>query len=427
VAYNTLHALHALVRAREAGDATLESAIERGLAIAPQLIRNEIEDPQASRALRAYLLYIESLRGENEVAAVTALWREKSKHAPSVETVGWLLSALGKNASQSPVAKELLGSLDNRASETASMATFTESYSDAEHVILHSDERSNAIALEGVLHAAPDHDLAPKLAKGLLAHQKQGRWGNTQENVFAALALRAYFDHYEKDVPSFDARVFLGAVLALDGSYHGRTTQQASTTVPMRYLAEHPRESLVVQKIGTGRMYYRLGLSYAPKSLALAPTAQGFEVERSYEGVDDPSDVTRDASGTWYVKAGARVRANVTMVAKARRFNVALVDPLAAGFEPMQASLHGMQQDPGSGGAPCPVCKMWWGPWWEHQNERDERSEAFTSTLDGGVYTYSHMLRATTPGEFIVAPAKAEEMYTPETFGRSGSDRVVVR
>ena len=29
-------------------------------------------------------------------------------------------------------------------------------------------------------------------------------------------------------------------------------------------------------------------------------------------------------------------------------------------------------------------------------------------------------------GEFVVPPAKAEEMYSPEVFGRSGSDRVIV-
>jgi hypothetical protein len=57
---------------------------------------------------------------------------------------------------------------------------------------------------------------------------------------------------------------------------------------------------------------------------------------------------------------------------------------------------------------------------------RDERAEAFTTLLWDGVYDYSYMARATTPGEFIVPPAKAEEMYTPEVFGRSGSDLVIV-
>ena len=36
------------------------------------------------------------------------------------------------------------------------------------------------------------------------------------------------------------------------------------------------------------------------------------------------------------------------------------------------------------------------------------------------------MTRATTPGAFVAPPAKAEEMYAPETFGRTGTDWVVV-
>ena len=35
-------------------------------------------------------------------------------------------------------------------------------------------------------------------------------------------------------------------------------------------------------------------------------------------------------------------------------------------------------------------------------------------------------VRASTPGVFITAPAKAEEMYSPETFGRSAGEVVEV-
>lgn len=69
----------------------------------------------------------------------------------------------------------------------------------------------------------------------------------------------------------------------------------------------------------------------------------------------------------------------------------------------------------------------WWVPWYEHQNMRDDRAEAFTSLLWDGVYEYTSIARATTPGTFIVPPAKAEEMYSPEVFGRSGSDWVIVK
>ena len=71
---------------------------------------------------------------------------------------------------------------------------------------------------------------------------------------------------------------------------------------------------------------------------------------------------------------------------------------------------------------------FWWWQrtWYEHQNLRDERAEAFTSLLWPGVHEYAYVTRATTPGSFVTPPAKAEEMYAPETFGRSASERVVV-
>ncbi|MFO7623628.1 MAG: hypothetical protein R6V73_04700, partial [Anaerolineales bacterium] len=52
--------------------------------------------------------------------------------------------------------------------------------------------------------------------------------------------------------------------------------------------------------------------------------------------------------------------------------------------------------------------------------------EGFGPLLWDGVYEYSYIARATTPGRFIVPPAKAEEMYSPEVFGRSSSMVVIV-
>lgn len=65
----------------------------------------------------------------------------------------------------------------------------------------------------------------------------------------------------------------------------------------------------------------------------------GFTVLRTYEAVDDPADVRQDEDGTWIVKAGARVRVRLTMVAPNRRYHVALVDPLPAGFESLNPAL----------------------------------------------------------------------------------------
>jgi hypothetical protein len=174
-------------------------------------------------------------------------------------------------------------------------------------------------------------------------------------------------------------------------------------------------------------MYYRVGLDYAPRDLHLDPADYGFAVTREYEAVDDPADVRRDADGTWHVKAGARVRVRLAMVAPMRRYHVALVDPLPAGFEVINPGLATSGALPPDEAAnPDRRSWWWWRTWYEHENLRDDRVEAFTSLLWEGVYDYTYVARATTPGNFVVPPTKAEEMYTPETFGRAGSDRVLI-
>ena len=147
-------------------------------------------------------------------------------------------------------------------------------------------------------------------------------------------------------------------------------------------------------------------------------------VERTYEAIDDSGDVTRDADGTWHIKPGAEVRVRLTMVADSRRTHVALVDPLPAGLEPLNPELAVTGPIPVEDDSPPET--YWWWQWYEHDNLRDDRVEAFASLLGAGTYEYTYVARATTPGTFIVPPTKAEEIYAPETFGRSGSDVVVV-
>jgi len=63
---------------------------------------------------------------------------------------------------------------------------------------------------------------------------------------------------------------------------------------------------------------------------------------------------------------------------------------------------------------------------WDHVEMRDNRSEAFAMTHPEGSHRFAYTARATTPGTFIAAPSKAEEMYSPETFGRSAGTTVTI-
>ena len=429
--FHSIHAAHALARAGQKGFQVPKEMTSHSLSYLREI---ESHYPRwysykVRNTLTAYALYVRAQMGDRDPSRARRLTKDAGLANLQPEAVGWLLSVLADDPASTAELAEIRRYLDNRVVETAGAAHFATSYQEKEgYLLLASNRRADGIILEGLMLVDPDSDLIPKIVRGLLAHRKRGRWGNTQENVFILLALDRYFNVYEAQTPDFVARVWLGDQYVAGFEFRGRSTDYQAVTVPMSYLVERKgTQDLILSKEGDGRLYYRLGLSYAPTSLELAPMDQGFAVERSYEGVDDPADVTQDEHGVWHVKAGTRVRVRLTMVAPTRRYHVALVDPLPAGFETLNPALAvtgSIPQDPGDQGS----SRYWWWrwTWYEHQNLRDERAEAFASLLWDGIHTYTYVVRATTPGEFVVPPPKAEEMYSPEVFGRGGTDRVLV-
>jgi uncharacterized protein YfaS (alpha-2-macroglobulin family) len=369
--------------------------------------------------------------GERDVAKAEQLIREAgSVEKLPLEAVAWIYPVfIGDSGSASRLAA-IRKLVDNKVEETAAAAHFVTGYSDGNYLLLHSDRRVDALFLEALIADQPKNDVIPKLVEGLLGHRTAGHWESTQENAWVLLAMDRYFNTYEKVTPDFVARVWLGDRYAGEHAFKGRTTERHGIDIPMQWLADqgNPLSQLVVMKDdpGKGRLYYRIGMTYAPTDLRLPPRDNGFTVTREYEAVDDKSDVRRAQDGTWRVKAGARVRVRVTMVVPARRTHVALVDPLPAGLEILNPALKVTGEIPKDPKDPRGGGRWWWRPWYEHQNLRDERAEAFASLVWDGVHTYSYVARATTPGTFVVPPPKAEEMYHPETFGRGAGDRLIV-
>ncbi|NVB84169.1 MAG: hypothetical protein HOV81_37685, partial [Kofleriaceae bacterium] len=379
-------------------------------------------------AISSYALYTRKLMGDLDIKKAQKLFAEAGVTKLSMEANGWLLATLAQNADAAAERKAIVRHALNKVSETAGAANFTTGYADGNYLLLSSNRRVDGVMLDALIQEQKDNDLIPKIVTGLLAHRKAGRWLNTQENTFILLALDRYFQTYEKVTPDFVARVWLGKDYAGDHAFKGRSTDYHDIDIPMAFVASHDKSDLTIQKDGKGRLYYRIGMSYAPASLKLDPADYGFVVQRRYEAVDDPKDVVHANDGTWHIKAGSRVRVKLTMVNENRRYHVALVDPIPAGLEPMNPALAvtgPIPTDPKEQQARG-VYWWWYGPWYEHQNMRDERVEAFASLLWEGVHEYEYVARATTPGNFVVPPPKAEEMYMPETFGRGGSDRVIV-
>jgi uncharacterized protein YfaS (alpha-2-macroglobulin family) len=434
--FPSVHAAHALTVADSHGIDVPTRVLERARIYLRDIRQYLPSDwsPQVRNTIRAYALYVLNEMGSPEPGETEKLAQKSVGEELPLEAAGWLLATLADQPSESDAQKELRQAIDNRAVEEAGTAQFTTEYgNDQGHVVMHSNRRSDAVILDALLRSTPDSSLVPKVVEGLMAHRTKGRWSNTQENVFVLLALRQYFDTFEEESPDFAARMWLGDEYLGEHEYRERTTDNRRVEVPVSAVREVSENSeggkadLTVSREGSGRMYYRIGLRYAPESLDLEARERGFAVERTYEPVDADDDVQKTEDGTWQIEAGSRVRVRLRMVAPARRHHVALVDPLAGGFESLNPAIATAEPVPEDPKDDADGAQWWWHrPWFEHQNLRDERTEAFASTVGAGVHEYTYVVRATTPGEFVVPPPKAEEMYHPETFGRGGTDRVIV-
>ncbi|MCD4753926.1 MAG: hypothetical protein K8R40_12715, partial [Anaerolineaceae bacterium] len=297
IPYHTVHVAHALQRAREMGYEIPEQLWSTVLNYITY-----IEDyypywysEQARWTISAYALYVRERMGDADPSKAAALLDEAGVETISLDGLAFIWQVLANTDAYETELTEIRRHVNNRVVETAGAANFTNAYSDSDYVLLHSNRRTDALLLDALINDNPQSDLIPKVVKGLMAHRTRGHWGNTQENVFILLALHRYFETYEAQTPDFVARIWLGDTYAGSNEFSGYSTDYQQINIPMDYLLEAMSEDelqdLIVEKDGDGRLYYRLGLRYAPTDLRLPPQDMGFVVQRVYEGVDDPDDV----------------------------------------------------------------------------------------------------------------------------------------
>jgi alpha-2-macroglobulin len=295
-----------------------------------------------------------------------------------------------------------------------------------------SNIRSTAIVLNSLVRGDVADAPIRQMVRWLLASREDGRWGNTQENALAMEALVAYYRKYESVAPDFTADVKAGTEDLAREVFKGRSTKSTVKEVPMsKVLAQGEAgtsRSLTFTREGTGTLFYTARLRYAVDELFHDGLDNGFRIDRTYEPYVESG--SRPASSTY--KAGDLVRVTLRFnLTKERRF-VAVTDPLPAGFEAVEswfatsaAALSSQQdrqtEEEGN-----------WNWWWErggfdHVERHDDRIQLFATRLSDGVHEFSYIVRATTVGTFRTAPARAEEMYEPEVFGRTATAVIEVR
>jgi uncharacterized protein YfaS (alpha-2-macroglobulin family) len=359
---------------------------------------------------------------------------------------GFLLHALAVGKGPGATVKELAGELSSELRITSDSAFVAENIGDEYAVLLDSEARTGAIVLRGLLAADPKHALASQLARGLVSQRAHGTWRSTQETAFALIALDAYRRAQEAAPARFTAKVWLGEKTIRSTSFNGKLVADHSF-VELAKLPEALSGALVFEKDGPGKLFYETRLKYVRATLPAAPLDAGFFVQKALRAVE-PSSLsaalgTIADAGVTRFGAGNLVLADLVVVTPSPRDYVVIDDPLPAGFEAVDAGLAttaAWLDVPGSSSTAdqegCEGCESGRDAQahgrafldsWYRREVRDDRVLFFVDHMAAGMYHYRYLARATSMGTFVVPPTKAEEMYTPETFGRTGAEMVVVQ
>ncbi|GMU40798.1 MAG: hypothetical protein AMXMBFR23_16640 [Chloroflexota bacterium] len=293
-----------------------------------------------------------------------------------------------------------------------------------------------ALVLQALVAADPQHPLIEETVRWLVAARDAQRWSGVVERAQAIMGLGDFAAMTGERAGDYDYRVSFDDADLLTGRFvpaEGRNFDAAM--LPLASVKPGEVHRLAFSRERTdARMYYTALLRYGLPATEVEALNRGIAVSRRYSLLSDPE---RTVSGA---RLGEVVRVTLTVVTTADRKFVSVEDLLPAGLEAIDTSLattpievrqqlarerQQALEDATDGGVSAPWFGWYWSPW-DESAARDDRYTLFASELPRGVHEYVYYARATTPGDFFVAPARAEESAFPEVFGRSDSGRFTV-
>jgi len=282
----------------------------------------------------------------------------------------------------------------------------------------------------------PEHQLLAQSVRWLVVARSTQSWHTFIDRALAILALTTYATNTGELAGDYSYKVLLDDKQVLDGLVKpGTSPIEKQTKIPLSTITPGKTSILDVSRGGlkSGRLYYTLDLRYLTPAKDIDALNRGFAVSHTYTLLAAPDKPIGAA------RLGDTVRVTVTVVAGADRNYVTVEDFLPAGLEPIETRLR--TTDPalreqlerervaayqkGTGTFMAPWFKWYYNPW-QQTDIRDDRVVLKTDRLPRGVYEYTYYARATTTGDFFVAPVFAGESYFPEVFGRSDSGRFTV-
>jgi alpha-2-macroglobulin len=378
-----------LIRAKEHGKTVPDYAIKAALNWLHDYVRQEHNDAKDFPAL-AYAHYVLARAKADDLPALRYFYDTRMGQLPSQLAKAQLAAALAQYGDTGRAAAAYAAAFEPPPKRAVGLR----------YIDYGSDLRDSAAVLA---FAAGDPTVRPRLTAvmdriaEMFAHS--GRT-STQEQAWLLMAAEAA------------VRVTGGTMTIAEG---GGAVQTRSEPLYLRRPLGSAAAPVTVANRGTGPAWRTVSITGVPRA-ELPPESKGYTITRTIFKPDGtPADPKKVRQTDLFVVVIKGKRSDPS-----RASRTLVVDLLPAGFEIENAAVGGESAG-----------KYAWLKNLTDTVYTEQRDDRFIAALDfsegTGEFTLAYVVRAVTPGEFVYPALVIEDMYEPETTGRTAIGRLTVQ
>ena len=408
--YASVYALHLLIEARERGYVVPPDLLSKGNTWLQQLAASPAKDIHDVRS-RAYAVYLLTRQATVTTAYLAALRETLDKKFTTANAVTWQKDSIAvflaasyklmKDEKQAAkLIEEPLAQLQKRGEPYRFERYYDPLIRDAQTLYIvskHFPERARKLSVETM---------------GAMVKTIQDGRFNTHSAAYVILALDAYAAQVESKMAG-----------KLSIAEIGKDGKAQMLAAPQNLVVRVPfAASAAKLKFGNESdltTYFAIVESGFDKAPPMSELKSGLEIIREY--------VDTEGKPINAVKVGQEliVRLKFRAIGRDMVPNVALVDLLPGGFEPVLNPVDAPGIQPAKkGGFVNRLGNV--GGWnVEYADVREERVVLY-GTVNAAMSEYRYRIRATNVGTFVVPPAYGESLYERDVQARSMPGKIVV-
>lgn len=414
--FMTAYVVDGLTLAKQAGYEVDDDRIVRGRDKLIAMLQAGTDDSGRSldAETRAFMLYALAETGGVDGTYVDKLYGERNNLQPYGRALLALTLSLQKDKRAIEIANEI-----ERTVRKDSRVAYWHSQREARLDFSEEDQtEGTALSLKALSRIKPDSPLLPFVARWLVSDRTNSYyWNSTKDTAFAIYGLIDYVKVSRELSPAYDLEVYVNGENVLTERVTDANAAH-SFVIARKGGAVGPTNHIRIVKRGKGSLYFSSALEYYTGEEEVAARGSAdLNVTREYHRL---SVVEENYQLKWALSPlTGEIRSGDLIVVKLRltgknASHLMLEDPIPAGAEQLP-SVGNMQLDYNNDG---------WTDWYSSREFRDRRTVFFLDRFDGDV-TFQYALRVQVPGNFVVAPARAELMYRPEINANTSSVKFV--